>query len=237
MTRITVINPNTSAPLTELITDAARSVAPAGVEVLGARSSWGVSSVESHAEETVAAMGVLEQVREHDTDTDAFVVACFGDTGVDAAREVAHGVVVGMTEAALQAACLVAHRFAVVTMPARTVAHSERVVRALGVEHRCVVRSVEVAVHELERGSTHLLAAFAAEGRRAIAEDGAEAVVLGCAGLADLVEPLAAELGVPVIEGVAAAVGFAAALLAMGLQTSRSSTYAPVTLPVWGTRR
>lgn len=228
MTRIAVINPNTSDALTVVITDAARAVAPAGVEIVGIRPSVGVASVESSAEEAIAAVGVLEQVREHDARTDAFVVACFGDTGVPAAREIASGPVVGMTEAALQTACLVAHRFAVITMPARTTAHSERVARALGLEHRCIVRAVDVPVHDLEQGSRHLVHAFAAEGRRAIEHDGAEAVVLGCAGLADLVEPLSRELGVPVVEGVAAAVGIAAGLVAMRLGTSRVGTFAPV---------
>ena len=192
------------------------------------RPSAGVESVESHAEEAIAAVGVLEQVHAHDPATDAFVIACFGDTGVAAARELASGPVVGMTEAALMAACLVAHRFTVVTMPARTIAHTDRVVRALGLEHRCTVRAVDVPVHDLEAGAAHLLAVFAAEGRRAIEADGAEALVLGCAGLAELVDPLQEALGIPVVEGVAAAVGFAAALLAMGLGTSRSSTFAAV---------
>ena len=233
MTRITVINPNTSDALTRTIGLAARQVAPSGVEIVGVGSSVGVESVESHAEEAIAAVGVLEQVRLHDRETDAFVIACFGDTGVAAARETASGPVVGMTEAALQVACLVAHRFAVITMPARTIAHTDRVVRALGLEHRCAVRAVDVPVHELEAGSAHLLEAFTAEGRRAIEQDGAEAVVLGCAGLADLVDPLSAALGVPVVDGVAAAVGLAAALLAMGLGTSRASTFAAVPgLPV-----
>lgn len=228
MSRITVINPNVSDALTTVITDAARRVAPPGLEVVGVRPSAGVGSVESHAEEAVAAVGVLEQVRAHDSGTDAFVVACFGDTGVAAAREVATGPVVGMTEAALMAACLVAHRFTVVTMPARTIAHTDRVVAALGLGHRCTIRAVDVPVHDLEGGSAHLLAVFAAAGRRAIDDDGAEALVLGCAGLADLVEPLQEALGVPVVEGVAAAVGLAAALLAMRLGTSRSSTFAAV---------
>ncbi|WP_375389166.1 aspartate/glutamate racemase family protein [uncultured Amnibacterium sp.] len=228
MSRIVVLNPNTSDALTAVIAAAAQQAAPADVEVAGARSAVGVDSVESHAEEAIAAVGVLERVAALDATTDAFVVACFGDTGVTAAREVASGPVVGMTEAALQAACLVAHRFAVITMPDRTIAHSERVVRALGLEHRCAVRALDVPVHDLERGSRHLLDAFAAEARLAIEQDRAEAIVLGCAGLADLVEPLREALGVPVVEGVAAGVGFAAALLRMGLRTSRASTYAQV---------
>ncbi len=228
MTRITVINPNTSAELTATITAAAQAVAGAGVTVTGVNPPVGMPSVESHAEEAIAALGVLEQVHQHRADSDAFVVACFGDTGVLAAREVATCPVVGMTEAALQTACLVAHRFVVITLPARTIAHSERVVRALGLEHRCSVIAVDVPVAELVDGSTHLLDAFAEAACRAIAADHAEAVVLGCAGLADLVDPLSDTLGVPVIDGVAAAVGIAAGLVAMRLNTSRANTFAAV---------
>ena len=82
MTRITVINPNTSAELTATITKAAQAVAGAGVRVIGVHPAVGVPSVESHAEEAIAAVGVIEQVRAHQDDTDAFVIACFGDTGV-----------------------------------------------------------------------------------------------------------------------------------------------------------
>ena len=139
-----------------------------------------------------------------------------------------------MTEAALQTACLVAHRFVVITLPARTIAHSDRVVRALGLEHRCSVVAVDVPVAELVDGSTHLLDAFAEAARTAIDTDQAEAVVLGCAGLADLVDPLTQALGVPVIDGVAAGVGIAAGLVAMGLNTSRANTFAAVPgLPIY----
>ena len=231
MTRITVINPNTSAELTDAIARAAREVSGAGVTVRGVQPADGVPSVESHAEEAIAAVGVLAQVRAHQADTDAYVVACFGDTGVQAAREVATCPVVGMTEAALQTACLLAHRFVVVTLPARTVAHSDRVIRALGLDHRCSVVAVDVPVAELVGGSTHLLDAFTAAARTAMTEDGAEAVVLGCAGLADLVGPLSRALGVPVVDGVAAAVGIATGLVAMGLNTSRANTFAAVELP------
>ena len=226
MTRITVINPNTSDELTARITTAAAAAAPPGVEVTGVRPAVGVASVESHAEEAFAAVGVLRQVQQYRVGTDAFVVACFGDTGAAAAREVAAVPVVGMTEAALQTACLLAHRFVVVTLPPRTIAHSDRVVRALGLEHRASVTAIDAEVADLEDGSTHLLDHFASAARAAIVDHRAEAVVLGCAGLADLAQPLSADLGMPVIEGVAAAVGIAAGLVAMGLTTSRANTYA-----------
>lgn len=231
MTRITVINPNTSTELTAAIATAARAVAAPDVHVTGVQPTVGVPSVESHAEEAIAALGVLELVRTHQADTDAFVVACFGDTGVAAAREVATCPVVGMTEAALQTACAVAHRFTVITLPPRTIAHSDRVIDHLGLAHRCTVHAVDVGVGDLIDGSTHLLDAFAAAACDAVATDHAEAVILGCAGLADLAGPLSERLGMPVIDGVAAAIGIATGLVAMGLNTSRANTFATVELP------
>ena len=228
--RILVINPNTSEAMTRTIVDAARSAAPHAT-VDGVHPSHGVPSVESHTEEAWATIGVLEQVElaeASDSTPDAYVIACFGDTGLAAAREAASVPVVGMTEAALFTAVSLAHRFAIVTMPRRTIAQSDRVVESLGIGHRCTVRAVDAAVSELEEGSAHLLAAFAAESRAAIRDDGAEAIVLGCAGLADLVEPLSRELGVPVIDGVAAGVAFAAGLVAQGLQTSRAGAFGTV---------
>jgi allantoin racemase len=241
---ITVINPNTAGAITDTIVAAARAVALSGVEISGTNPTVGVASVESHSEEAWATMGILaeieraeapdrepdqnQQQRRSDPKPDAFVIACFGDTGIDAAREAATVPVVGMTEAALFVAATVAHRFTIVTMPTRTIAQSERVVRSLGLGHRCTVRAVDVPVSDLVAGSAHLLPIFAAEARQAMSSDGAEAIILGCAGLADLVEPLGAELGIPVIEGVAAAVSFAAGLVAQRLSTSRSSTFAAV---------
>jgi allantoin racemase len=240
---ITVINPNTAGAITDTIVAAARAVALSGVEISGTNPAVGVASVESHSEEAWATMGILAEIehaeapdreldqnqqRRSDPKPDAFVIACFGDTGIDAAREAATVPVVGMTEAALFVAATVAHRFTIVTMPTRTVAQSERVVRSLGLGHRCTVRAVDVPVSDLVTGSAHLLPIFAAEARQAMSRDGAEAIILGCAGLADLVEPLGAELGIPVIEGVAAAVSFAAGLVAQRLSTSRASTFAAV---------
>ncbi len=227
MTRIAVLNPNATASMTAGIAEAAAAAAHPGTEVVGVTAIEGPDVVETNAEEARAAAAVLTEVEraEHVGGPDAWVVACFGDTGLAAARERAAGPVVGMTEAALLTAALVAARFTIVTMPRRTRAMSERVVRELGLGNRCTIRAVEEPVAALAEGSLHLLPTFVAEGRAAIAADDAEAIVLGCAGLADLAAPLEAELGVPVIEGVAAGVALAEALLAQGVRTSRAGTW------------
>jgi allantoin racemase len=100
------------------------------------------------------------------------------------------------------------------------------VLRALGLEHRVTVRALDVPVAAVVGGSGHLLELFTAQGRAALEHDAAEALVLGCAGLTDLVEPLREALGVPVVEGVAAAVRLVEGLLAQGLSTSRAVSYA-----------
>ena len=222
-----IVNPNTATAMTEAIVAAARRVASPGTTLLGGTPASGVSAVESNVDEVWGSVGVLEQVHCGERlGVHGYLVACFGDTGVAAAKELAAGPVVGMTEAALLTAALIATRFTVVTMPHRTREQSHRVVRALGLEHRCTIRAVDVAVAEVAGGSAHLLEVFAEQGRAALAEDGAEAVVLGCAGLTELVEPLTGALGVPVVEGVAAGVRLVESLLALGLSTSRVGSYA-----------
>ena len=224
---IMVVNPNTSSAMTDQIVAAARRVAGPGTHVLGSSSARGVESVETNADEVWGALGVLEQVRAgEDRGMSGYVIACFGDTGLAAAKEAARGPAVGMTEAALLTAAIVAARFSIVTLPPRTRAMSHRVLREIGLNDRCSVRAIDVGVAELAEGSAPVLDAITAEGHLAIRHDAAEAIVLGCAGLADLVAPLEYALGVPVIEGVAAALKMVEGLLAQGLTTSRGSTYA-----------
>ncbi|HEX4769005.1 MAG TPA: aspartate/glutamate racemase family protein [Lichenihabitans sp.] len=225
--RIKIINPNTTAIFTERVRAAAAKVAAPGTVVLAGNPLDGAASIESHAEEALGAIGVIGQVEAGERDgIDGYVVACFGDTGVHAAREVAHGPVVGMSEAALYTAAMLAQSFSIVTLPRRTRAHALRVLHETGLAHRCTVRAVDVAVLDLEHEAEAILPVLRAEARLALAHDHAEAIILGCAGLTELVAPLERELGVPVIDGVLAGLKTVEGLVAAGLRTSKHSTYA-----------
>jgi allantoin racemase len=224
--RIEIINPNTTAAFTERLRKSAAAIAAAGTIVSASNPDSGAASIESHAEETLGALGVMQLiVRGEANGIDGYVVACFGDTGVHQAREIARGPVVGMTEAALYAAAMIASRFTIVTLPPRTRAHSLRVLHETGLAHRCELRAVEVPVLDLEDDVAASYPIIAAEARRAIDNDHAEAIILGCAGLAEMVGPLTAELGVPVIDGVLAGLKMAEGLVSAGLKTSKHSTY------------
>jgi allantoin racemase len=223
---IMVVNPNTTVSMTDTVVAASRAVAAATTTVVGGTPARGVSAVESNLDEVWGAVCVTEQVAAGEqAGVDGYVIACFGDTGLAAARELARGPVVGMSEAALYAAA-VAARFTIVTMPPRTREQSQRVLRHAGLEHRCTIRAIDEPVAAAASGSLHLLDEVAAQARAALHEDGAEAIVLGCAGLSDLLKPLHDLLGVPVIDGVLAGVTMVEGLLAMGLTTSRRATFA-----------
>jgi allantoin racemase len=221
--RIKVINPNTTASMTATIGAAARTVAAPGTEILAATSPTGPVSIEGHYDEAVSVIGVLEEVHRGEAEgVDAYVIACFGDPGLLAAREIARGPVLGIAEAAMHLASLVATGFSIVTTLGRTRIIAEHLVHRYGMEPICRgIRSTELAVLDLEDPASDARAVIIEECRHALAEDGSGAIVLGCAGMADLVAAVERELGVPVVDGVAAAVKLAECLVSLGLRTSK----------------
>lgn len=227
---IHVINPNTTAALSALDLDAAKAVAAPGTSITVSEPNDGVPSIESSFDEAIGAVGVLAEIaRLEGTGIDAYVIACFGDTGLAAAREAARVPVVGMTEAALMAAALVAQTFSIVTLPTRTRLHAHRVVANLGMglAGRCLpIRAVDLPVIHDQSSESAVVETLTAEARRALKTDGAEAIVLGCAGIGHHAAPMQAVLGVPVIDGVASAVGMAEMLVRCRLATSRAATFA-----------
>jgi allantoin racemase len=224
---VRVINPNTSAAMTRSIGVAARAAVSSSCRVTAVHPTMGPASIESHYEEALAVPGLLEQISTGERDgVDAFVIACFGDPGLDAARELATVPVVGIAEAAFHAAAFVARRFGVVTTLARTTGRARELVDRYGFGAACtVVRACEIAVLALDDPASEARRAIADE-CRLVLDSGAEAVVLGCAGMADLCHDLTAELGVPVVDGVGAAAAFAESLGRLRLNSGARGEYA-----------
>ena len=222
-----LINPNTSEAMTAGIAAAARAVAFPGTTVHATQPTFGPRSIEGHYDEAIAAAGVAEQVRLHGAGADAVVIACFGDPGLDAAREATSAPVIGIAEAAFHAASFLATGFSVVTTMTRTCVIAEHLVLQYGFERRCRgIHGTDIPVLALEDGGAGCVDQIEAAAREALARDRSGAIVLGCAGMAALCATLSARLGVPVIDGVAAAVKFAEGLVALGLRTSAHGDYA-----------
>ncbi|KQN63024.1 allantoin racemase [Erwinia sp. E602] len=220
---IQVINPNTSLAMTETIGRAARAVAGANTDILAVCPAQGVPSIEGHFDEAIAAIGVLEQVKAgREQGARGHVIACFGDPGLLAARELASGPVVGIAEAAMHVATLVATRFSIVTTLPRTVVIARHLLQQYGFVHHCAaIHAIDLPVLALEDGSGVAQEKVRQRCIQAKREDGSGAIVLGCGGMADLAQELTRELGLPVIDGVGAAVKMVESLLALGLGTSK----------------
>ena len=225
---IHVVNPNTTQSMTRKIGLAAKAVAAPGTEILATQPDMGPVSIEGYYDEAFAIPGMLQRIAEAETQAVAgHVIACFDDTGLDAARMLAIAPVIGIGEAAFHAASLVCGKFSVVTTLARSIPVIEHNLVRYGLVSRCAkVRAAEVAVLSLEEPNSPARASISSEIAAALRDDRAEAIVLGCAGMADLAKSLADEHGVPVVDGVAAAIGLIEMLSRNGLRTSKRGGYA-----------
>ncbi len=225
--RIKVVNPNTSTTMTRHIHEAAEAVAAPGTTVESSSPTMGPASIESHYDEALSVPGVLAEVAKGErSGVDGYVLACFGDPGLDAARELANGPVVGIAEAAMRTATYLGRTFTVVTTLARTAGRAWDLAERYGVTKFCAgVHAVDIPVLDLDQDPDTLKKLTEACGR-AVAEDGADAVVLGCAGMADLCADLTEVLGVPVVDGVRAATLQVQSLITMALTTNKRGEYA-----------
>jgi allantoin racemase len=214
--------------MTEAMGRCAREVASPGTEVIAVNPTMGPPSIEGYYDEALATPGLLAEVAAGEREgCDGYVIACFGDPGLYAARELARGPVIGIAEAAMHAASVLAPGFSVVTTLARTCGMAWHLAERYGMKRFCRnVRATDVAVLDLDKPGSAARRIILDECRRALAEDGSDAIVLGCAGMAELCAEIEDALGAPVIEGVTAAVKWTEALVALRLSTAKRGDYA-----------
>lgn len=198
-----------------------RSLTGAGIEVVD--DPEGPASIESAAEEQLAATGVTRAAGSlAERGVDAVIVGCFGDPGLDGAREAIRVPVIGPAQSALHLAAQLGDRFGILTVVDGVVPTLRRLVRRYGLEGSlATVRAVEVPVLELRERRGEVLETLAVEAGAALA-DGAESLVLGCMtmGFLDVAAELQERVGVPVVNPVLAALHAAEGVVAAGLSHS-----------------
>ncbi len=224
--RIQVINGNTYEPMTQGIDESAQAARAPQTTVITTQPKTGPQSIESYYDEYLAIPGILEQVVLGKDQFDAFVIACWGDPGVEAAREVTTKPVIGIAEASMYVANMLAARWGVVTTQHRALDMIEKTIAKTGFAQRCVsIRTTGIPVIETENARQQTLDALEIAGRLAMEQDRAEALCLGCAGMSRLDLELEQRLGIPIIDAVAAAVKLAEAIVGLHKQTSKALTY------------
>jgi len=225
MIRLNVINGNTYHAMTANIDAQARAAARPETVIMTTQPDAGPLTIESYYDEYLAIPGILAQILQRKDEVDAFILACWGDPGIEAAREITHKPVVGIAEASLYVANSLGAKFGVVSTLKRTQHMVEKTIEKVGLSSRCALAlctDLPVAATEDDRDRTLRVLE---EGGRQVMAAGAEVLVLGCAGMSGLDGILAERLGVPVIDAVAAAVVWAEALVQLGKHTSKAMTY------------
>lgn len=224
--RIHVINGNTFDLMTRGIDESAQFAKSAMTEVITSQPKSGPQSIESYYDEYLAIPGILERVIETRDQVDGFVIACWGDPGVEAAREITHKPVVGIAEASMYVANMLAARWGVITTQHRTLDMIEKTIHKTGFAHRCVsIRTTGIPVTETETARAATIDALEAEAKAAIATDRVEAFCLGCAGMAGLDQELEQRVGIPFIDAVAAGVKMVESLIGLKKYNSKALTY------------
>jgi allantoin racemase len=225
--KILVVNVNTTETMTKTIGELARAVAAPGTEIVELTPFLGAESVEGNVESYLAAVAVMDRVLAYEGEYDAVVQAGFGEHGREGLQELLDVPVVDITEAAAHLASLLGHRYSVVTTLDRTVPLIEDRLLLAGLSSHCAsVRASGLSVLELEESEERAVAAIVEQAKRAISEDRAEVIVLGCGGMAGLDAAVRDATAAPVVDGVAAAVKLAESLVSLGLSTSKVRTYA-----------
>ncbi len=226
--RIKIINPNTTWSFTDALQRLADEVARPDTEVLAVSPASGPASIESFYDEALAVPGVLEEVAkgEREENIDAYVLACFGDPGLYAARELTDKPVLGIAEAAFHLASMAGACFSVVTTAPRVRFMTEHLVSRYGFGEHCKrIRTTPMRVLDLAESPDTAIAKVIAECRLAMEEDKAEAIVLGCAGMSAHRAFIEREIGIPVIDGTVAALKLCEAMVDMRLGTSKVLTF------------
>ncbi len=224
---IRLINPNSTASMTAQALDSALRVKQRDTNISAVNPTNTPVSIEGGVDEAMAVPGMLDEIRkgEH-LGVDAYVVACFDDPGLHAAREIARGPVIGICQAAVQVAMTISRRFSIITTLPRSIPIIEDLVRDYGAERHCRnVRAIDLPVLGLEEDPVAAEQLLVREIEIAKKEDRAEAVILGCAGMSALCDRLREVTGVPVIDGVTSAIKIAEALVGAGYMTSKVNTY------------
>ncbi|WP_433876305.1 aspartate/glutamate racemase family protein [Sinomonas atrocyanea] len=226
--RILVANVNTTQSMTDSIASAARAASSAGTEIVGITPRFGADSCEGNFESHLAALAVMDAVCRYEGEFDAVIQAGYGEHGREGLQELLDVPVVDITEAAASTAMFLGHRYSVVTTLDRTVPLIEDRLKLAGLDARCAsVRASGLGVLELEDDPERAVKEIVAQAEAAVGDDRAEVIVLGCGGMSGLDARIRERCGVPVVDGVAAAVAVAEGLVRLGLSTSKVRTYAP----------
>lgn len=227
MTKILVINPNTNPKNTAVIAKAIEPFKPEGVEVDTVSPDKGPVGLESYYHNYLASVNVHGRIVQAEKEGyDGVVIACYGDPGIEAAKELVDIPVVGITEASYALARILSTKFLVVVSAETAVPRQIRYIKSLGIpDFQYEVRPIGLTVLGVMSDRMSAKDLIANNCEVALKETGSELIVMGCSGFSGLRADLEKQLNIPIIDPVVAGVHVCNTLIQMGLAQSKVSTY------------
>jgi len=210
-----IINPNSSTAVTAGIDAAIAPLRAFGIPISCKTLAAGPRGIESQRQADLTIAPMLDLAAQCAPDARGYIIACFGDPGLHALRDQTQLPVVGIQEAAVMTAMTLGQRFGIIAIMPNSIPRHMRALGAMGVTGRCAGdRALGLSVADLA-DTDRCLDAMIATGRK-LAGDGANVLIMGCAGMAHYRDTLEAETGVPVVEPCQAATIMALGQIALG---------------------
>jgi len=195
--------------MTAAILETAKKFAQEQFEVLCKSTPGAPKFIETYEDVNLAAPGMLDLIRKHNSQCDAFVIACHCDPNLDVLKETSKKPVVGIGEASLRIAAMMGRRFSIIQTTEESIPMKEALVRKYRLQNALAsIRAPNPEQQKMDEYKKYMTIA-----RAAMEEDRADVIVLGCAGLTGMDKRLQNELGIPVLDGVGCGLTMALALL------------------------
>lgn len=220
--KILIINPNSDIEMTNIIQKSAESYAKGRFDVVCKSIKEAPKFIETYEDQIKTAKGMIDLVRKHENEYDAFINACHCDPNIEVLKEITTKPVIGIGEASMKIASMLGHKFSVVSTEKHSIPNKEAVIRKYNLED--ALASVRAPETEDNRSTKEK---YLEAAKLAIEEDMAEVIVLGCGGMAGLDKEMEKELGVPVLDGVICALILAEGFVNHGISTSKKRRYNP----------
>ena len=220
MDKILVINPNSTEAVTRGIDEACAPLRmPGGPQIECATLKEGPPGIETQQHVDSVVSPLVKLVKEKKEDFSAFVIACYSDPGLHAAREATKKPVLGISECGILTALTLGQKFGVIAILQKSIPRHLRYMGALGVMDR-LAGELPVGLRVVELSDEKKTFGRMAEvGKRLRDEHGADVIVMGCAGMARYRKPLQEAVGIPVVEPTQAAVTMAIGRVRLGWES------------------
>ena len=223
--KILIINPNSDDSMTEAILATAAEFVWNDFDIECKSTPGAPSFIETYADAAAAFPGMIKLIQENHISCEGFVIACHSDPNLDVMKEITHKPVVGIGESSMKLASMLGHRFSVISDNPHSIPNKEALVHKYHLDGMLAsVRAPEENIMDADEPEKYYQTA-----RKAIDEDGAEVIVLGCAAMTGMSQTLQKRLQAPVLDGIVCALIVVGGFIKSGLSTSKIRRYNPET--------